>query len=1151
MKNLITFLLYCLSITAMIGQVKSQSSVQVESESLAKTTLRLALAGYDQQEVLTSRGKASVISIEHGTPMLQEGMPDLPKITASLLIPADGSSEIRVLESEYQDFPNILVAPSKGNLMRTVDPSAVPFSFASVYEHDAFYPEKLVDSQDPFVFRDVRGQSIWLYPVQYNPVQRTLRVYTKIVLEVVQKSGTGINELRHTPNAQTPVAFRDLYKKLFLNYKEEYLGPQRSGNEPDKMLVIAKEELIPGLETYLRWKRQSGIYTTVKSISEIGVSDPASLYNFVRNYYTENGISYLLLVGDENALQPMMRPGSNFSCDNCLGYMEGNDHFPEIFVGRFHAANQEQLQIMVNRNLDYELTPLVDASANWCATGMASCSDQGQGIGDDNQADYDQGNEWKSKHLQDGYEKYWEFYDGDQSAISPTKGDETADKPSSPVNTELVNLMNERGVSLYNYTGHGWEQGLASGNFSTDAVANLRNNHRYPLVIAVACCAGNFTNNDGGDCLGEALQRAGDLASGTPYGGIGGLFSSDFQSWSPPMEGQDGMNQYLVDADGINLHPVLGAMASFGNASMIAAYGQAGIDMADVWNPFFDPTTVPRSALPKPMTASHSNEFVIGSTNFVVNSDVEGAQVALYQNGQTIAVAFVNGGVANLVFPALTDVAEMTLTLTQFNYIPYQSKLKAASITGPYVVQQFLGINDSQFGNGNFVAEYGEKLVFDLQLFNAGGALANATAAKLSTTDDQVVITDDSAYFGDIAAGDAPTQEAAFAFQVNDYVEDGHKVLFNLTIQYGNGQTLTIPTSITLRAPKLSVGNILLSDALGGDGDKKFESGETITVTIRNFNTGGSKSQDAIGILSTNSPWLTIQDVYQLGPLNALNGALDAVFSVKIADNAPQVVQFNFNYVVTAGKYDADATSGNYLINPIIEGFESHNFSNYPWVMAGNKPWVITAGNTYSGGYCSRSGTISHNQQSVMTLKLDFSKDGDVSFARKTSSEEGFDFLIFYIDGVEQGKWSGNLEWELLSFPITAGIHEMSWVYKKDEIGSAGYDRVWVDDVSFPPYQVVVATQTPNQPDIQASLMPNPAGGRFTNLLLQLPEALDAQMTLYDGLGRIARSYFRDQPLLQGKYQVSLDIAGLEPGMYYFELRTSNTRKMIKLVITR
>jgi len=708
--------------------------------------------------------------------------------------------------------------------------------------------------------------------------------------------------------------------------------------------------------------------------------------------------------------------------------------------------------------------------------------------------------------------------------------------------------MNTRGVSLYNYCGHGWEQGLASGNFNTDAVATLRNVHRYPIVIAVACCAGNFTNNGGGDCLGEALQRAGDAASGTFYGGIAGLFSSDFQSWAPPMEGQDGMNQYLVDADGVTLHPALGAMAAFGNAWMIAAYGQGGIDMADVWNPFFDPTTVPRTRLPKTLVVNPPTEFIVGSTSMSINCSVEGAQVALYQNNQTLAVAYVSGGIAVLQYPSLIDVAPITLTVSQFNYAPYQSVLNPATIAGPYVVSQSVILDDAVTGNNNQQADYGETVDFNVSLLNAGGQLANAISAILSTQDDHVVITNGTALFGDLDAGALLEKTSAFTFVVNNDVADGYVQNFKLTISYSNNQTLEVPLQVILRAPKMAISTFTMLD-LQGDGDGRLESGEVATVTIKNLNLGQSKSPLAAGKLTTTSPYLTIlTDVFQLGAIDALTGTSDATFYVKVAANAPQVVTADLQYTLSAGNYGADKTFGPFLINPIVEDFETHNFSAYPWVMGGNKPWVITAGSTYSGGYCSRSGTITHNQASEMTLKLDFAADGNISFARKISSEESFDFLIFAIDGVEVAKWSGTLDWGVESFPVTAGIHDLSWIYKKDEIGNSGYDRAWVDDISLPPYQVVVATQNPVVTDFGAALAPNPAGESRTWLQVDLADAQTGNLTLYDCTGRIARIYASAQTFLAGKYKIELDLKGLNPGMYYLELQSNSSRKMLKLV---
>ena len=40
--------------------------------------------------------------------------------------------------------------------------------------------------------------------------------------------------------------------------------------------------------------------------------------------------------------------------------------------------------------------------------------------------------------------------------------------------------------------------------------------------------------------------------------------------------------------------------------------------------------------------------------------------------------------------------------------------------------------------------------------------------------------------------------------------------------------------------------------------------------------------------------------------------------------------------------------------------------------------------------------------------------------------------MIFYIDGVEAGRWSGERGWEEVNFQTTPGIHNFKWIYKKD-----------------------------------------------------------------------------------------------------------------------
>ena len=80
---------------------------------------------------------------------------------------------------------------------------------------------------------------------------------------------------------------------------------------------------------------------------------------------------------------------------------------------------------------------------------------------------------------------------------------------------------------------------------------------------------------------------------------------------------------------------------------------------------------------------------------------------------------------------------------------------------------------------------------------------------------------------------------------------------------------------------------------------------------------------------------------------------------------------------------------------------------------------------------------------------------GVMTFRYKVSSEPNFDFLRFYVDGVERAKFSGTAVpgWALFSVPVTAGPHSFRWTYEKDASGSVGADAAWIDAVTLPAVQ--------------------------------------------------------------------------------------------------
>jgi hypothetical protein len=141
-----------------------------------------------------------------------------------------------------------------------------------------------------------------------------------------------------------------------------------------------------------------------------------------------------------------------------------------------------------------------------------------------------------------------------------------------------------------------------------------------------------------------------------------------------------------------------------------------------------------------------------------------------------------------------------------------------------------------------------------------------------------------------------------------------------------------------------------------------------------------------------------------------------------------------------------------------VEGFETGDFSAFPWVMGGDANWSVTGSQAHSGTYSAQSGDIEDGQLSFIETSRNVIVAGDISFWYMVSSESGWDYLTFYIDNLEMGSWSGEIPWTQATYPLGLGNHTLKWEYSKDFSVSSGSDCTWVDDISFP-----------------ASTVPNPA----------------------------------------------------------------------------
>ena len=136
---------------------------------------------------------------------------------------------------------------------------------------------------------------------------------------------------------------------------------------------------------------------------------------------------------------------------------------------------------------------------------------------------------------------------------------------------------------------------------------------------------------------------------------------------------------------------------------------------------------------------------------------------------------------------------------------------------------------------------------------------------------------------------------------------------------------------------------------------------------------------------------------------------------------------------------------GNYTIylNDSYGDGGSSVSADYSYVSQTNPPYT-----PISGTYSAQSGTISDGESTSLEF-VGILADGLVSFSYNISSESNYDFLQFYIDGVQLAQWSGSQNGNFTTL-ITLGQHTLMWKYVKDGSVSVGLDAAWIDDVVIP-----------------------------------------------------------------------------------------------------
>ncbi len=874
MKKRILFIITILT-GALFLQASDAYDIAYSRNSKGARQLTFSISDYKISAVRKAGISYSVLSFNNALRTQKKGWAELPFLSRTLLLSNDKNVSLHIISSQYQDVKlDAPMLPSRGTIYRNQNPESIPYTIDPKSIVDAWYPQQLAVADRPFIFRDFRGASIKVFPFQYNAVKQTLRIYTEVVVEVVDNNTTPVVNALKRKDRTISREMLPVYESVFVNFQE--VRDDLTVGQYGDILVLTTDAYSDAIAPYVQWKKEKGFNVETEIVVKgINVDDLVQ-----QKYDANNNLLYVQLVGDWNDIKSNTLDGAPM--DPTLGWVAGDDNYQDIAVGRFSANSPADVTIQVNKTIQYERNP--DVGASWYKAALGIGSDQGSDEGDDGEMD--------KVHIQNIYDNKLDPFTYDTYYTSYDPGS----------NTGQVSSALEDGLGIINYCGHGNEYSWGTSEFSNSNIANLSNGNKLPFIFSVACANGAFHS---GECFGEAWLKKEN------GGAIIALMSSINQPWAPPMRGEDYFNDILTGGydydnypsqNGINTSEQRTTIGSIIVNGLVLMYTESGessdLETIETWTTFGDASLEVRTDTPKDITLSN-NEIMQGvdfnTTVSVGGSPFEGAMVCISQGDNFFSgITDENGNVSisHSLIPG-----EGLLVVTAFNGNTIYQNLIVVPQNGPYVSMTDFAFDDAA-GNNNGNIDFGEDVLIDVTLKNFGIDAAENLSITLSSEDDAVSITDAAEDCPNLSSEEAITLTGAFAFTVADFIEEGHSVQFDLAISNGT-DTWEYSFNVILHAPEFTFYSFSVNDS-NGNNNGIMDPGETVNMYLTIKNSGSADISNVNVSLSSDCGFVTVYTASaNFGSIAAGTSATQS-FEVSVDADTPPGTFVNFTTDITA-----------------------------------------------------------------------------------------------------------------------------------------------------------------------------------------------------------------------------------------------------------
>ncbi|MDP3114672.1 MAG: C25 family cysteine peptidase [Candidatus Cloacimonadaceae bacterium] len=1037
---LLTAMLAAATGTIQLGTMPT--SVELLRSTQDGLSIRYSIEKLSYDEVPTAEGVFTNLYVEHYTTTNKEGLPRLPLMRQLISVPVGATVVPRISSAQRKTISlaeggiHYPIFPRQESVSKSADLSKIPFVVnRDFYNGRGWTDELSIRVEDLGFMRGERLFALDFVPVRYNPGSKEIEVieYAEVSVSFVEGDHSATSELK--AKTYSP-AFEGIFSGTVINHQPIRISLNR---HPMSYVIITPQAFVAALQPFIEWKTREGFNIILATTEQIGATTNG-IITYMQGLWsaatTQNPApSYLLIVGD--VAQVPANTGATGAHVTDLTYvrLQGTDYMPELYYGRFSATTPAEVTNQVNKTLMHEQYTM-PSDAYLSQVVMIAGVDAS----------------WSITHA-NGQINY-----GTNNYFNPAHGIQSSTYlyPASGSADAAIVQSVSAGVAYVNYTAHGSQTDWSDPTFTISNINSLQNTNKSSVVVG-NCCLTNAFNT--GICFGEAWLRAVNKGGVIYIGGTNNTFWDEDYWWavghkppavgagSPFVPGRTGVYDALFHD---NNEPFAdwasnaGGMIVAGNLAVVQSNSTRRDYYWEIYSIMGDPSLVPYLGIPAQNSAQLSDTIFLGvsSMNIVATPF---SYVAISKNNvlHGVGLADANGNLT-LNFTPFSEPGTAQIVMTRSMRRPLIANIQVTPNVGPYVTISPITVIDP---NANGIAEAGEIISMGLTFTNVGIADAANLSVTISSISQYVSILNNTAAIANVPAGGNITVNNLFSIQISPMIPNQTSVPFEFLITDGSNQWIS-SRSLTVNAPNVQIGNVTMSDA---NGNGFLEAGETISISFNLSNTGHMNAESGIMVLIANPNQVTLNNYSFTLPSISVGGSLPLNFVATLANNLTTGTIVPIGLAVTSGVQMINH-SIMLPIGMIGEGFESNNFTGFPWVNSSPIPWLIDGnpGNAYAGIRSAKSGVISHNGTTELSVTMEVGAAGNISFWRKVSSESNYDFLRFFINGIEQAAWSGNQAWAQFSYPVQPGTRVFKWAYTKDGSVSSGSDCGWIDEIVFP-----------------------------------------------------------------------------------------------------